>query len=266
MRDEKICPTCAGPLVWKGNVLEGSMHCEHCAQVEFIEEPTCGQPCRVDVDLGSVSLQILMDEEDQPTQDQIDANIKAMNRSAGIKPEYAEWDDLCLNDLSERFAKPENFGPWGAPQPARASRKLSVEERNALLDGDCDGIPPWAQTWHRSNRQTGRTHGMVLRALAAAAEGSPVIILAYDPKGVRYIVDMLLKLGVSGHNHYGHFEVQHRVGVGSTRLSVLSVQVSPRGIPRDRRVFADHHVFEHDGGIVFQEALSEWRSLHEIQS
>lgn len=30
MRDEKVCPTCGGDLIWKGNVLDGALTCEHC--------------------------------------------------------------------------------------------------------------------------------------------------------------------------------------------------------------------------------------------
>lgn len=109
MRDEKVCPTCGGPLVWKGNVLDGALHCAHCAQVEFVEEPA--------------QLAMLKDEE-QPTTEEIDSNIKAMNRAAGIKPEYAEWDDLCF--------KPVNLPTTGEFTPFTAEQIYAWRARHEI--------------------------------------------------------------------------------------------------------------------------------------
>lgn len=222
MRDEKICPTCGGPLVWKGNVLDGALDCAHCAQVEFVEEPT--------------QLAMLKDEE-QPTQDEVDANIKSLNRAAGIKPEYAEWDDLCLHDIYMDKASGKDF----TPEPAT--------------------IPPGL---FATGRRTGRTTRMVVRALQTAATGKKVIILAHNQLMVRRIEQMI---GQRGHakGPHGLFFVPHLDNgpVGSVR--VLSVIVTPRGIGRDVEVHADHSIFDEFSPFT-AEHMGAWRARHEINS
>lgn len=220
MRDEKICPTCGGPLVWKGNAIDGCLDCAHCAQVEFIEEPA--------------QLAMLRDEE-QPTAEEIDANIKSLNRVAGIKGEYAEWDDLCLHDI----------------YMDKASGKDFQREYECIYTG---------------GRRTGRTHGMVLRALEVASRGESVIILVHDRRMVGYIDEIIRRFGID-ESRGGAFLVPSSSSVvryGSIRIA--PVEVSPRGVNRGARVFADHAIFECKRSLAFQEACNEWWSRYEIMS
>lgn len=278
MRDDKLCPTCGADLIWKGNVLEGRLVCQHCAQVETISEPA--------------ELARLKEEEDW--EDAVDANIKRLNKGKSF--EDREFDDptvMTIAGIDWASTMPGEWEqhidftaqpPWGhSGKPAKLQLRTGTQpadctEDSGTLLGEVSLPPDWERysdldpiidrdVFERKymltgSRQSGRTHGMVLRALEQLSKGESVVILVHHPRMVGYVAEILSRLGlecIQGHR----FKVPYLPAV----LTVRPVTFSPKGYIRSLKVFVDHAVYEQqDRDRSTMHALNEWWSRYDLQS
>lgn len=202
MRDEKVCPCCGGDLVWKGNALEGAMHCAACDEAADLNEA----------------------EGDVVTGWDPAANFLTVEYLAALRS----------HDHSQR----EHFGDYNQ-QHARSQREF---EKEYFCDQD---------------RQSGRTHAMVLRALDTAAHGESVVILVHHSKMVYYVENMIKGLGL-------HKIRPDTFSVGNGTLKVVCpLHQTHSGYGLRCKVFADHACYE-AGSSRFWDEFSDWRMRHEI--
>lgn len=146
-----------------------------------------------------------------------------------------------------------------AHQPALEEIDANIKALNniaALKDEEDDGL------MLTTGRRPGKTYGMVLRALEMASKGHGVVILTHNHPMVKYVSTMLCDLGVvNGVGGTITFRVPGNANAAQDgSLKVLSIgAVSPRGLRRDTKVFADHMLLTGE-----YEALEVWRLRYEI--
>lgn len=165
MRDEKLCPTCGGDLIWRGNVLEGRLACPHCAQVETISEPA-ELPVRI----------AILKEEEEEWENSVDANIKALNKAR--KFEDREFDDPTAMMSARRTGKTHAMVVRALEEASNGNPVIILVHHHRMVDY-VQGI------MYRMGLE--RKHGMMMvpAPRAGFSYGSiRVLPVVSDPRGV----------------------------------------------------------------------------------
>lgn len=182
-----------------------------------------------------------------------------MNKCDLCGSEYVWVGDMLTGEL----------GCKCGPQPTVEEIDANIKSLNGItvLREEEEGNWLTERNMDMTARRSGRTHDMVLRALTEAGKGNMVVILTTDCKMVRYIENMIFRLGIERRGHQFVVPCAYRMNYdplyGSVR--VLSVHADPRGANRSARVFADHAL---RGRLDWttQDHFNHWRARYEIMS